>query len=149
MDSEPPRRLAAVVAIVAVPWVVVVSRGEITVIFAFGLVDPAPFHLTTVTDYLFRHTRGLPRFLLAWPVASLQYGIAVVAAAAATRGREDVRVTAGLLTLAGASLLWTAVGFARRPGYAAFPAGTAALWAVVWWYYWPTLRQVFAGTTRG
>ncbi|NHN58159.1 MULTISPECIES: TIGR04206 family protein [Halorussus] len=132
------RRLLALAAISALPWTVL-SSGDL--VFAWGLATLDPLHVTTLPDYLFVHTRGLPNRLLAWPVAVLLYLLAV---ANALLGRlaprlEDRRVTGGLLTLAGASDLWFALGL-TRPGLVAVPVGSVLLWTAAWWFHWPDLR---------
>ena len=48
--------------------------------------------------------------------------------------REDRRVTAGLLVLAGLTQLSLAYGFSRQPGRFAVPLGTVLCLAVVWWF---------------
>ncbi|ACV48060.1 MULTISPECIES: hypothetical protein [Halomicrobium] len=55
-------------------------------------------------------------------------------------GREDRRVTDGLLLLAGLTQLSLAHGFARQPGRFAIPLGTVFCVAVVWWFDWSTVR---------
>ncbi|WP_225334637.1 TIGR04206 family protein [Halomicrobium urmianum] len=137
------RRLAALAAVGLLPWSLVVSGGEATLVFAFGLVDPDPFSLTTLYHYVFAYTRGLPEYLLAWPVGVCLYlGALASAAVGHLTGREDHRITAGLLVLAGLTQLSFAWGFSRQPGRYAVPVGAVALFAVVWWYEWPALRAI-------
>lgn len=142
------RRLAAVLALAAVPWTVLAYDGGVGFVFAWGLVNPAPPHVVPLPEYLFRLSggaAGLPRRLLAWPVSALLYVGAAASAAAGRVGREDRRVTGGLLALAGVGHLAFAVG-TGRPGLAAVPVGPVLLWAVAWWGYrdrllaWPASR---------
>ncbi|WP_226010249.1 TIGR04206 family protein [Halomicrobium salinisoli] len=140
------RRVAAFAAVGLLPWSVVVSGGETTLVFAFGLVDPDPFLLTTLPDYVFAYTRGLPEYLLAWPLGVCLY-VGALASAAVGRltGREDHRITAGLLVFAGLTQVSFAFGFARQPGRYAVPVGTVTLFASAWWYEWPALRATLLG----
>ena len=139
------RRLAAYLLAGLVPWTVLVAGPSVTVVFSFGLVTPAPLHLTDTLSYVFVHTRTLPRFLAAWPVGALCYLLALASAlAGAVLDREDRRLTAGLLALAGLSQLLLAWGLSRRAGTLAIPVGTLACWGVVWWFEWPVLRARIA-----
>ncbi|PSP54363.1 TIGR04206 family protein [Halobacteriales archaeon QS_1_67_19] len=133
------RRLLALVALAGVPWTVL-AAGDL--VFAWGLVATDPVHVTTLPDYLFVYTMGLPRRLLAWPVSAVLYALAVGNAGLGQLGArfEDRRVTGGLLALAGASHLWFAVGLAS-PGLLAVPLGTVLLWTAAWWFHWPDLRD--------
>ncbi|WP_276281098.1 TIGR04206 family protein [Halorussus caseinilyticus] len=134
-----PRRLLALLALFLAPWTVL-STGDL--VFAWGLATLDPFHVTTLTDYLFVYTRGLPNRLLAWPVAVVLYLLAVGNAALGwfAPDSEDRRVTGGLLALAGASNFWFAFGLAR-PGLLAVPVGSVLLWTAAWWFHWPDLRR--------
>ncbi|MFC7081006.1 hypothetical protein [Halorussus caseinilyticus] len=87
-----PRRLLALLALFLAPWTVL-STGDL--VFAWGLATLDPFHVTTLTDYLFVYTRGLPNRLLAWPVAVVLYLLAVGNAALGwfAPDSEDRRVT--------------------------------------------------------
>jgi len=136
------RRVPVLLAVAILPWTVVAIRDTVSLFFVFGIVNADPVHLTTVTDYYFRFTGALPRYLLAYGVSGLLFGAAVVSALVGLYWRESGRVTAGLLVVAGLSQLWFAAGFYRRPGYVAVPLGTVAVWLVAWWYYRPELRQL-------
>lgn len=131
------RRIAVLLAPLAVPWnVAVVETGFVTLVFAWGLVTPGNPSVTTVYDYLFVHTSGLPGYLRAWPAGVGLYLLGLCfAAAGATAGVDARRVTSGLLALAGASQVSLSLGFAAQPGRYAVPTGTLALWAAAWWYY--------------
>jgi uncharacterized protein (TIGR04206 family) len=130
------RRLA-LLALFVVPWTILVAPGGTTLVFPWGLANPATGNVTTLADYLFVYTAGLPQRLLAWPVAVLLY-LAGVASAFAGRF-EDRRVTGGLLVIAGASNAVFASGFVRRGGQVV-PLGTLLLWATAWWLYRSDLR---------
>lgn len=139
-------RLLAFVGVGLLPWTVIPS-GDL--VFAWGLVTTSPVHVTTISDYLFVYTAGLPNRLLAWPVAVVLYMLALGNALLAgfkgfDGGCEDRRVTGGLLVLAGASDLWFAFGL-TRPGFLALPTGTILLWTVAWWFHWPDLRDSLSG----
>jgi uncharacterized protein (TIGR04206 family) len=132
------RRPLALLALLALPWTVLSTTD---LVFAWGLATVDPLHVTTLPDYLFVYTRGLPNRLLAWPVAVLLYALAVGNAAlgSVAPGLEDRRVTGGLLALAGASHLWFSLGLSR-PGVLAVPVGSVLLWTAAWWFHWPDLR---------
>lgn len=138
------RRVAAILGVGLLPWSLVFAGGERTLVFAFGLVDPAPLYVTDVLTYTFLYTRGLPQFLVAWPVGVLLY---VVALGSAVSGhlfdREDRRVTALLLVVVGLTQLSFAWGFTRRLATLAVPVGTLVCWTVVWWFDWETVRTAF------
>ena len=143
-DAGRPTTIFAVLAVLAlllVPWTILGGRDFV---FLWGLATLDPVHVTTITDYLFVYTAGLPRRLLAWPVSSLLYLLAVGSAAVGVAvGKEDRRVTGGLLVLSGVSHLWFALGMLRRSPSTAIPVGTVLVWAVAWWFYWPDLRAMF------
>ena len=133
------RRLA-LIALLAVPWTVLVAPGGTTFVYPWGLVNPTTFHVTTLPDYLFVYTTGLPERLLAWPVSVVLY---LAALASAFAGRfEDRRVTGGLLAIAGLSQAIFALGFPRRSG-TVIPLGAVLLWTAAWWFHWPDLRSTF------
>jgi uncharacterized protein (TIGR04206 family) len=143
-------RLAAVALAGLVPWVVVTFGPEpsVDLVHSFGLVSPSPLHVTSLPSYLLVYTSGLPESLLAWPVASLLYGVALASAVSARLvGREDRRVTGGLLVLSGMSLLPVAIAVGRPRGVTALPVGTAALWLVAWWGYRGALVAAVTGET--
>lgn len=141
--STPRRRLLALAALAAVPWTVLALNGEYTLVFSFGLFNTNPPHLVTIYDYLFRFTAGpssLPEYLLAWPTSLLLYLGAFASALGGVFGREDRRLTTGLLVFAGLAQVSVAVGLSRAVGRFALPLGTGGLWLVAWWFYWPDLR---------
>lgn len=126
-----------------VPWSVqVFTARDATWLFAWGLVNTNPFQTTTLVEFLFVYTQGLPAFILAWPAS---VGCYLLALGAALLGLwtdwEDPRVTAGLLVLAGIAQLSVAQGFSYQPNRTAYPVGTVVLWTVAWWGYWPRVRS--------
>ncbi|WP_251344042.1 TIGR04206 family protein [Haloplanus halophilus] len=128
----------AVLALLAVPWSVQTFAGARppTFVFAWGLVTVDPFAVTFLWDFLLRYTRGLPPYITAWPLSVGSYLLALASAAGGyALGREDPRVTAGLLAAAGVAQLTLARGFAFQPGRTAWPLGTVACLAVAWWVY--------------
>ncbi|WP_416839103.1 TIGR04206 family protein [Haloferax sp. DFSO52] len=131
-------RLLLVLVAGVVPWSVqTFATGSTTFLFSWGLLSPSPLSVTTITDFFFRFTAGLPDYILVWPVGVACY---VVAVASAFSGRlfdrEDVRVTAAGLVLAGVTQLEVARGFSVQPGRTAWPLGTVVLWAVAGYVYW-------------
>ena len=163
MVATPRRRLVAVLVAGLVPWTVLVIGGELTLVFTAGLVNTNPPNFVSITDFFFRYTAGLvntnppnfvsipdfffrytaglPQFIESWGAGVLLYALGVTSAVSGVLWREDPRVTA--LSLVGAALLQVGgfLGFDRRLGYTAIPMGTAVLLTVVWWYYWPLLRN--------
>lgn len=124
------RRLAVLLVPVVLPWTIISTPNGLTYVFAWGLVNPSPLAVTTVVDYVFVLTQGLPDYLLAWPTSTLLYVLALAnVALGRARGIEDVRVTAGLLAIAGVAHAWFALSFGRTPGVLPIPLGVALLWA--------------------
>ncbi|MFC5365587.1 TIGR04206 family protein [Salinirubrum litoreum] len=141
------RRVRVVAVLLAVgavvPWSVqVFTARDATWLFAWGLVNTNPLQVTTLVDFLFVYTQGLPAFILAWPASVVCY---LLVLGSALLGLwidwEDPRVTAGLLVLAGIAQLSVAQGFSYQPNRTAYPLGTAVLWAVAWWGYWPRVKN--------
>ncbi|RDZ65368.1 TIGR04206 family protein [Haloferax sp. Atlit-12N] len=117
-----------------VPWSVqTFTTGSTTLLFPWGLVGPSTGSVTTITDFFLRFTMGLPDYILVWPVGVACY---LVALSGALFGREDVRLTAAGLVLAGVTQLEVARGFSVQPGRTAWPVGTVLLWAVAGFVYW-------------
>lgn len=135
--GRPSIRLFAVLAPAVVPWSIqLFAPGGATAVFAWGLVNTNPLHVTTLFDFLFRYTRGLPQFILAWPVGVGCYLVAVASAVGgAVTGTEDVRLTTAALVLAGFTQLELARGFSMQLGRTAWPVGTVVLWAVAGYVY--------------
>jgi len=98
-------RVAALglLGLLAVPWSVQVFSGrDATLLFAWGLVNTNPLMVTTLPEFLFLYTQGLPEYILAWPLSVGLYAAALVSAGVGWwTSREDRRVTAGLLVVAG------------------------------------------------
>lgn len=138
-------RLLVFAGLAILPWTVVVTGGVPTLFFTVGFLNLDPFALTTITDYYFAFTEGLPGFLNAYGIGVGLFVLATGSAATGLVGREDERVTAALLVLAGISQATFALGFLRRPGVVAVPVGTVFLWGTVWWYYWPSFRALLTG----
>ena len=136
------RRSLVVLGLAAIPWSVqTFPGGAVTFLFPWGLVTVPPVHVTTLYGYLFVHTVGLPDYILAWPTSVALYALALASALVGRLvGREDPRVTGGLLVLVGVAQLSLAWGFTVQPGRIAWPTGTLACWAVAWWLYAPLVR---------
>lgn len=142
MADSARRRFLVLLVLSLFPWTVLIGES-LTFVFSFGLLNTRPFHLTTLYEYL-RFTGGfaaLPAFLRAWPVSVLLYLASLASALGGVLGREDPRVTGGLLALAGVSHVSLAVGLSRGIGRVAVPIGTVLLLAVAWWLYWPQIRN--------
>jgi len=132
MKNTPRGRFLLVLALAVLPWTVVSARGIVTFLHPLGLLNLTPPHLVFLPEYLLVYTRGLPDYILAWPVGVLLYLGALASAAGGLVGREDRRVTAGLLALVGLTQLSVAAGFSRRFGYVAVPLVTVAAAAIAW-----------------
>lgn len=151
--GTPRRRLAVLLVLVGVPWtVILVGDDVVTLVFLPALVTSLggggageSVHVVPLWE-LFAAGGGLPRNAELLPVSVLLYlsGLAS-AASGALRGREDPRVTASLCLLAAVAHLGVAVAFRHRPAYAPFPVAPLLLVGVVWWYYWPALRETLLG----
>lgn len=142
------RRLVVLFGLTLVPWTVVSVRGTPTLFFPLGFVTPEPFTFTTVWDYYLRYTAGLPRYLAAFGTATVLLGIAVISALAGVIDREDARITAAVVVLAGLNNLVFTLGFLRRPGYVAVPVGTLLCGLVVWWGYRPAFGAIVTDSER-
>lgn len=146
------RGLLLVLSLFFLPWSVLsyggVTEGSTTLLFAWGLMDPATGHVTGIQTYL-THTRGLPNWILAWPVGvgALLGALASVAVGHA-RGRGDdsrcssggqrqsaERVTAALLALVGIAVLSLSWGFSAQLGRTGYPLGTAFAWTAAAWFW--------------
>ena len=54
------RRLA-LLALFVVPWTILVAPGGTTLVFPWGLANPATGNVTTLADYLFVYASGFVR----------------------------------------------------------------------------------------
>ena len=137
--------------LLAVPWSVQVFSGrDATLLFAWGLVNTNPLMVTTLPEFLFLYTQGLPEYILAWPLSVGLYTAALVSAGVGWwTGREDRRVTAGLLVVAAVAQAQLAWGFSVQPSRAAWPVGSVALVAAAAAYYWMGVRETAAPAEGG
>ncbi|MHB9286568.1 TIGR04206 family protein [Halobacteriales archaeon Cl-PHB] len=143
------RRILAILALAVVPWTVVANPEATTLVFPFGLFNPATGNFTNVFSFTFTYTRGIPPYLAAWPFGVTLYLLALGNVALGHLfDREDRRVTAGLLVLVGLTQLSVAWGFLLRPSYTAIPLGSLACWLVAWWVEWPAIRGTVLPTSR-
>ncbi|WP_276257571.1 TIGR04206 family protein [Haloglomus litoreum] len=138
--GSPRRRFAVVAALAVVPWTVILIYGEVTLVFPFGFLNTNPPELIDTYTLLVVAKGGLPRNPELLPLSILFYLVALASAGAGLVGREDPRFTAGLLVLAGGSHLGVAYAFSHRLAYTPVPFGAVIMFAVAWWYYWPSLR---------
>lgn len=139
--STPRRRLATLVALAFVPWTVILIYGEVTLVFPFGFFNTNPPALVDLYTLL-SAGGGLPRNPELLPASALLYGGALLSAAAALADREDPRLTAGLLVLAGVAHLGVAYSVVHRLRYTPLPVGALLLFVAAWWFYWPSLRAL-------
>jgi uncharacterized protein (TIGR04206 family) len=125
-----------VLVLLVVPLSVQVYPDSTSAVFLWGLANLDPPSVTPLTAFLFRYTAGLPGYITAWPLAVALWVMALLSTlVGAVTGREDPRITAGLLVLAGATAVPVSTGFAVQPGRVAYPVGTLALWGVAAWYW--------------
>ncbi|WEL21384.1 TIGR04206 family protein [Halorhabdus sp. BNX81] len=143
-NDGPWTRLLAVLALLVVPWTVLLSGGYVTLVMPWGLFDPFGPYVTLLPEYLTATGSGPPPFLSAWPLGVGIYMLAVGGVTLELFDRGDPRVTAGLLVLVGVTQLTVSWGFFRRGGYVVVPLGTLVAWTLVWWFYWPDLRGIVA-----
>lgn len=142
------RAAFAVLLLGCLPWGVLSSGDDVALVMAWGLFRPSTLHVYSLYDLLtesWPSYRMLPHSLRVWPIGTGLYGLALASAAlGALAGREDPRVTGGLLVLAGIAALWVTAGAAGRsePGVIAIPLGTIGLWFVAWRWYGPALRNL-------
>jgi len=149
-----------VVGLLAVPMAVVPGESDPTLVSLWGFVTLGSDGGTGVTGYPVwayfldqpRPFATLPPSIRTWPLA---VGFHLIAAASATAGvtfgREDRRVTGGLLALAAAATLWVAAGLSVRFGVGAtagwlavLPVGAVATLVVAAVRYGRDLRNVVA-----
>jgi len=150
---------ALALALLAVPMAVIPAGGDLTVVSLWGFVNTASSGSGLggypVWAYFLDQSRpfaALPASIRAWPLAIGFHLLAAASAAAGVAlGREDRRVTGGLLVLAAAASLWVSVGLATRFGvgttsglFTVLPVGALATLAVAVAAYGSDLRNVVA-----
>ena len=144
-----PVALVAVCGLAIVPWVGLQNAGsDLTFVMSWGLVNTNPWHTLWLTEYA-AETRGfgsVPRSLQFWPFALGFYAGAVVSAVSGVVAeREDPRITAGLLVLSAVGSLFVWQAFVASGFDLVVPVGAVATAVVVWWFYWPAVRQLGTG----
>jgi uncharacterized protein (TIGR04206 family) len=147
--GTPGRRLGVIAALAFVPWTVISIYGEWTLVFPFGFFNTNPPQLVDLYTMLFVAGGGLPRNPELLPLSVLFFAVAVASAAAGLLGREDPRLTAGMLVLAGIAHLGVAYSVSHRIHYTPVPLGALLLFVVAWWYYWPSLRATLMAPADG
>ena len=110
------------------PWGVVTWSTGFYLVFAAGWTVRGLSGFRTLPSILAAGGAGATA-AAPWLVGVLLYGGALAAAALAAVDREDRRVTAGLLFLAGTSVLLFALRSSAQRGILVVPVGTATLWA--------------------
>jgi uncharacterized protein (TIGR04206 family) len=118
------RRLAVVLLAGLLPWVVVTWPGGWYPLFSAGFVHLDPLTFTSLPTY---HGRagGIPPAFSNWPTAVVLY---LGSLGSALFDDPDPRLTAGLLVLAGVSILLLASSLTEQRGILAIPLGTVWLW---------------------
>ncbi|MFB6185647.1 MAG: TIGR04206 family protein, partial [Halobacteriaceae archaeon] len=124
----------------ATPWTIyIVPNGEPSFVFAWGLVNIAPLHIVTLPTYLLTLTNNpltLPQRLLAWPISTGLYGLAIGNYLLQFFDLEDQRLTAGLLFLAAGNLLFFTLGTTVFPKVIGLPIGTVIVGFIGILLYW-------------
>lgn len=133
------RRLLVVVALGVIPWTVIIAPESVTLLFPFGLVDGNSGHLVIVHEFLRLSGGQVAPFLRAWPIGVVLYAGTLLSAVGGLFGREDARLTGGLLVATAVSQLPVLAGVSRRMGYLALPVGVVLMLLAAWWM-WPLLR---------
>ncbi|AUX09630.1 hypothetical protein AArcSl_2005 [Halalkaliarchaeum desulfuricum] len=147
-SASPVRAAVAVVLLGFLPWSVLWQGNEIAFVMAWGLFNPGDLHVHSLYLLLTESWPSywlLPHSLRVWPVGTVLYGLALASAVTGVLfRREDLRVTGGLLVLAGVAALWVSLGLATRTvgDVIAIPVGAVGLWLVAWWWYGPALRNL-------
>ena len=134
------RRFLVVVALGFVPWTLV-AGSDLTYVFPFGLLNDDPWTLVWVHDYLRFSRYGRSAAIESWLLGVGVYVGALASALGGVAGREDRRLTAGLLVVAGVSQFPLVEAFSRRPGTLALPVGSLLLVVAAWWLYGPAVAE--------
>ena len=151
MRRSSPLGLVAILTLAVVPWVLQLNgAGDLTAVMSWGLVNTNPWHALLLPSYL-DATQGfstLPQSLQVWPLGLGFYcGSLLSAASGVFAGREDVRVTAGLLALSAITSVIVWWGLLGRGAAGTIPVGVIATAIVGWWFYYPVLDSFGAPPT--
>ena len=141
----------AIAALAVFPWVLQLNgTGDLTAVMSWGLVNTNPWHTLLLPSYL-DATQGfstLPQSLQVWPLGLAFYcGAFLSSASGVFAGREDVRVTLGLLALSAITSVIVWWGLLGRGAAGTIPVGVIATAAVGWWFYYPMLDSIGAPPT--
>lgn len=140
-------RLLALLLPGLLPWGVVTWPTGFYLVFAVGWSRRGLSGFLALPSILAAGGSGAPP-VTPWLVGTLLYALALASAALALLGREDRRLTAGLLVLAGASVLAFAVRASGQPGILVVPVGVATLWAAALSVYGARLAWLSDGVAR-
>ena len=138
----------AIAALAVFPWVLQLNgTGDLTAVMSWGLVNTNPWHTLLLPSYL-DATQGfstLPQSLQVWPLGLAFYcGALLSSASGVFAGREDVRVTLGLLALSAITSVIVWWGLLGRGAAGTIPVGAIATAMVAWWFYHPVLDSLGA-----
>ena len=141
----------AIAALAVFPWVLQLNgTGDLTAVMSWGLVNTNPWHTLLLPSYL-DATQGfftLPQSLQVWPLGLAFYcGALLSSASGVFAGREDVRVTVGLLALSAITSVIVWWGLLGRGAAGTIPVGAIATAMVGWWFYYPVLDSIGAPPT--
>lgn len=145
------RRPLALLLPGVLPWGVVTWPDGFYLVFAVGWSVRGLSGFRPLLAILGSGSVGAPA-VTPWLVGALLYAMALGSAALALVDREDRRLTAGLLFLAGASVLLFAVRASGQRGILVVPVGVATLWLAALSVYGgrlPWLSDVLDGVARG
>lgn len=129
-------RVLAVVLAGVLPWAAVTWDSGYYLVFSAGYTTRGFSGFTSVVSFV-SASRVAPPYWSAWPLATGLYLLALlgVLLTLLTR-RDDRRVTAGLLLLAGLDVVWFAVGVSGQRGILTLPLGGLWLWLAALYEYW-------------
>ena len=141
----------AILTLAVFPWVLQLNgTGDLTAVMSWGLVNTNPWHTLLLPSYL-DATQGfstLPQSLQVWPLGLAFYcGALLSSASGVFAGREDVRVTLGLLALSAITSVIVWWGLLGRGAAGTIPVGVIATATVGWWFYYPVLDSIGAPPT--
>lgn len=132
LRHDPRVRLAVVLVVGLVPWSVQrFTTGELFLRFAWGGVS---FRPALTARLLWGYPPGVP-LVSRWLIATGCWVAALVSAIAGVADREDRRLTAGLLVIAGLANALVAVEFGVQPARVGYPVGSVVAVAAAGWLW--------------
>jgi len=146
------RRFVGLLLVGLPPWTVIrfVDPGGVIgyeSYYTYGLgtlFGPVGAHFVLLPTYLARVAVVGPYWRQLWPTSGFLFACTLASAALGLVGREDRRVTAGLLAMAGAASVVHAAGLAAYNGrLSVLPVGALLAWNAVALGYRDALARLF------